>query len=721
MMIRQAAAALLLSSVLWAQSPSQNPPSQPPASQPDVKTPQRTTPPDTKAPAPKPPSAADKVASAAAPQAQKPNRADAYYHFAMAHIYEELVAMYGRPEFAQQAVEEYKLAIQNDPSSDYLNAGLAELYAKTNRIRDAVLEAQSILKRDPNNLEAHQLLGRIYLRSLGDTQAGTHSTEMLRLAITEYEKIIALDPTSVDDHLLLGRLYMLDKAQTKAEAEFKRAMQLQPDSEEAVTNLAYLYNEEGDQARAAQVLNSVPDDARSAKIYSALGYTYEQQHDYKKAIDAYRKATEDDKENLDAVRGLAQNLLNDNQTEAALEQYRNLADADPQDAQSLLRVAEILRRLGRYDEARAELKKAEGSVQDSLEIPYNYALINEAEGKYDEAIKGVQDLLDKTSKADNNYSTADANNRAVFLERLGGIYKEQQKTQLAVDTFRKMLALGGDDNGVRAYQDIIDAYRDAKMWPQATAAAEEAANKFPNDHGLQLVYAGELADTGKADEAVNRAKSLLKGTADDRDVYIGLSQIYTRLKRFTEAEPAIAEAQKLSTKPEDKEYTTFVEASIYEREKKYDKAEQAFRAVLAQDPHNSMALNYLGYMLADRGVRLDESVQMIKHALQLDPQNGAYLDSLGWAYFKQGNYDLAEDNLRRAVSKMGNDATLQQHLGDLYQKTGHLKLAATHWARAIEEWNRSAPADVDQDDFSRTQKKLESARVRLAKEEGGVK
>src|SRR5437762_11176135 len=100
-------------------------------------------------------------------------------------------------------------------------------------------------------------------------------------------------------------------------------------------------------------------------------------------------------------------------------------------------------------------------------------------------------------------------------------------------------------------------------------------------------------------------------------------------------------------------------------------------------------------MLADRGTRLDEALQYIKRALDVDPQNGAYLDSLGWAYYKMGNYDLAEENLRKASEKIGNDATVQDHLGDLFNKTGHIKLAAAHWERALEEWNKSVSAEVD--------------------------
>src|SRR5437899_3900141 len=272
---------------------------------------------------------------------RKTDRAAAYYHYTLAHMYEEQVAVYGRSDLANKAIEEYRLAIDADPTSEYLTAGLAELYAKTGRIRDAVMEAQDILKRDPNNLEAHKLLGRIYLRSLGDIQSGNGSQNVLKLAIEQYEQIIKIEPDSVDDHLLLGRLYKVNNDLQKAESEFKTALKLQPDSEEAVTTLALLYTEEGDSTRAAQVLSAVPDASRSAKLYSVLGYTYEQQKEYKKAIDAYRKAIALDRDNLDAIRGLAENLMNDGQSEAALEQYKVIADANPDDAQTYVRIAEI--------------------------------------------------------------------------------------------------------------------------------------------------------------------------------------------------------------------------------------------------------------------------------------------------------------------------------------------------------------------------------------------
>jgi tetratricopeptide (TPR) repeat protein len=682
------------------------------------------TAPAPKAPASKTPapasSQASKIGSSGASASKVPGKSDraaAYYHYALAHMYEELVAIYGRPEYANKAIDEYRLAIESDPSSEYLNSGLAELYAKTGRIKDAVLEAQDILKRDPNNLEARKLLGRIYLRSLGDLQAGSQSQEILKRAIEQYEAIVRLEPKNVEDHVLLGRLYRLDNQLLKAENEFKTAVQLQPDSEDALTTLAYLYNEEGDSKRAADVLSSLPEKDRSSKLYSALGYTYEQQKDYKKAIQAYQKSVELEHDNLDAIRGLAQNLLNDNQADAALEQYKAIVEADPHDVQSLMRIAEIYRRNGKFEDALAALKKADAEVQDSLDVPYNIAVIYQAQGKYDEAIQVLQGLLQKSEKADGKYTAGEKNNRAIFLERLATIYREAGKTQPAVDTFRRMLALG-EESSSRGYQGIIDTLREAKHWQDATAVAEEAAAKLPKDRAVKILLAGQLADTGQVDQGLNLARGMLKGTPEDREIYTALAQMYSRLRRWPEAEQAINKAEELAAKQEEKDYVTFVRGSIFERQKKYDVAEQMFRKVLASDPNNAGALNYLGYMLADRGTRLEEALKYVKRAIELDPQNGAYLDSLGWTYFKLGNYQAAEEMLRKAVDRIQNDPTVLDHLGDVLQKTDRLKLATAYWERALAEYERSIPSDVEPGEPAKVQKKLESARVKLAKEQG---
>src|ERR1700676_1806228 len=110
----------------------------------------------------------------------------------------------------------------------------------------------------------------------------------------------------------------------------------------------------------------------------------------------------------------------------------------------------------------------------------------------------------------------------------------------------------------------------------------------------------------------------------------------------------------------------FMLGAIFDRQKKYDQAEEQFRQVIQANPRNPTALNYYGYMLADRGIRLDEATDMIKRALAEDPNNAAYQDSLGWAYFKQNKLTEAEEFLRKAAASEGHDPTILSHLGDLY-------------------------------------------------------
>src|SRR5260370_38923500 len=105
------------------------------------------------------------------------------------------------------------------------------------------------------------------------------------------------------------------------------------------------------------------------------------------------------------------------------------------------------------------LKKAETMVPDSMEVPYNVALVYQAQGRSDEAAKILQDLLKKTEKSDNNYSQSDRSNRAVFIERLGRIYRDQSNYSPAGETFRQILTLA-DDSSDSGYQEIIDTYRE---------------------------------------------------------------------------------------------------------------------------------------------------------------------------------------------------------------------------------------------------------------------
>lgn len=643
-------------------------------------------------------------------------RAQSYYHFALGHLYELSAEQYARPDLATQAIEQYKLAITKDPSSVFLQNSIAETYFKLGRIREAIETAQRILRTHPDDLQAHKLLGRVYLRSLGDPNAGQQPGPMLDLAIQEFQKIVQLEPNTVDDHLLLGQLYTLKHDTTNAKAQFEEARHINPGSEDVVLNLARLYSEQGNLPEAIGVLQNVPAEERTPKINLALGAAYDQTKHPKQAILAYQNVLNAQPDNLDAQRGLAEDLLSQNEVDAALNIFEGISTQDPEDVRSFLRVAELERTHGHLNKAQAALQKAKALDPDSVEVHYNEAMIDEAQGHLNQSASLLKQLADTTKHADEKYTTDEKNNRAIFLDRLASVYREQNKTPQAVDVYKEMFWLGGVD-AERGYQGEIDTYRDAKLMPQATVAAEQAVQALPKSVNLQLTLAGQMTDTGKAREGIALAKTQLNGTKQDRVVWLTLAQMYTRLRKWKDASSAIDQAANLGTSKQDMGLIYFLRGALQERQKHIDAAEQQFRQSLSVDPDNALTLNYLGYMLADHNTKLNEALEMVQHAVKLDPENGAYLDSLGWVHFKMGQYAIAEQVLQKAITLIPTDPTVHDHLGEVYATTGHLHEAVAQWESSLQNYAISPAPDAETSDVNKVRKRLDKAKVKLAKED----
>ncbi len=661
------------------------------------------------------------TASSPASTAASPDRAQAYYHLGLASIYEEDASSNGRPEDVTRAIEEYKLALNADPASPRLNNALADLYFHAGRTREAESTVRELLKSAPDDLDAHRLLGRIYLRQLseGENSPSAAASGVLDKAVAEFEKIVALQPKSVEDRMVLGQLYTVKHDSKKAEEEFKTAETIEPESEDVRLNLARLYSESGDVVHEIKALEEVPEASRSVRMEDALGAAYEQLKQYKQAIAAYRRAAAIEPGDLRTMDALAQALLDDNQLDEALKQYNQLAKADPEDAGALVHIGEIQRRQGKYQEALETIRSARKIKPDDLEAGYDEGLLLDVLGRFDEAASVSEKMVELTSHANGAYTAEEKNNRGIFLERLGAVYHEQNRPVEAIAVYQKLVDLGGEE-AVRGYQNQVDIYHDARQFDKSMEVARKAVEANPKNRDLKLTLAGELADQGKMDEGLALVKGLFANNDGDRQIWLTLGQIYVRARRWSDAGDAFDKAEELTSKKEDRAYLLFLRGELEERQKHYGPATSFFRKALKLDPDSAMTLNYLGYMMADRGKRLPEALKMIQKAVALEPMSGAYLDSLGWAYFKMGDYELAEQNLRQAVERDQTDPTVHDHMGEIYAKTGRIRLAAAQWQLSLDEFAKSAPADVDAAELSKVKKKLESARARLAKEGSAI-
>jgi tetratricopeptide (TPR) repeat protein len=652
------------------------------------------------------------TAPQAAPSENNSARADAYYHFTMGHVFEQQYEATSNAEFATKSIEAYKKAYALDPKSQVIGERLAEMYWKAQRIHDAVTEAQEILKRDPDNVQSRRLLGRIYLRSLGDVSAGNAQSETVTKAIEQYREIHRLDPSDAESALWLARLYRLKNEHEQAEQVLRSILKNDPENEPAVEQLTQLLMDEGKSTEAVTLLEGITAHSPSPVLLDLLGDAYTQAHELAKAEAAYRQAVELDPSELSHQRGLGQTLLAEEKYPEALKVYEKLSDLMPDDADVYLRIAQIYRELHQLDKAEQNLVKARQYSPGSLEVMYNEAMLYQAQGRYEDAIRVLSNAVTDI-KGQSPAVPSRRRSLAILYQQLGQLYRDTQNYQAAIYTFEELGHLGEEEDR-RARMMIMDTYRAAKDLPKALQTGKEAQAKYPADPAIRTSHALLLGENGQTDEAVKMLRAQLRGDAGDREAYLNIAQVYERGRRYREAEEAAHAAEVLPGQPRENEMVWFLLGAIYERQKFFDKAEEQFKKVLAVNPKNAPVLNYYGYMLGDLGIRLDEAEALVQQALKEDPFNGAYLDSLGWIYFKENKLGVSESTLRKAVEREKHDATIHSHLGDLYAKTGRGDLAAAEWEKSLVEWRRSLPADLETDKVAELEKKISQSKHRVA-------
>ena len=155
--------------------------------------------------------------------------------------------------------------------------------------------------------------------------------------------------------------------------------------------------------------------------------------------------------------------------------------------------------------------------------------------------------------------------------------------------------------------------------------------------------------------------------------------------------------------------TQFALADLYADAGRDVDAEQTIRQLLQVQPTNAEALNYLGYLLADKGRQLEEAVRLVQRALDADPDNPSYLDSLGWAFYRRGELAQAEKYLVPAADRLPRNSVVQDHLGDVLAGRGR-------WQDAIAAWMRALEGDSNDIDRAGVEKKINDARERVGRE-----
>jgi len=263
-------------------------------------------------------------------QTQPDNKAGAYYNFAMGRLYAGMAGSEGnKTDYIEKAIQHYQEALKLDPSSSIIFEELTDIYIQTNRLREAVTQAEDLLKRDPANLDARRMLGRIYMRMAGDSQSGRVDERYVKSAIEQFQKVTEKAPKDAESLVMLGRLYGFSNNSPEAEKAFNAALEADPANEDAMTQLALLYANLGDSKRAIEKLKAVTEKAPNERALLILADQYKQLRDFKSMAQVLKKAMEMQPDNPRIARELAQALLYSNSSTKRSNYSRNSALRNP--------------------------------------------------------------------------------------------------------------------------------------------------------------------------------------------------------------------------------------------------------------------------------------------------------------------------------------------------------------------------------------------------------
>jgi tetratricopeptide (TPR) repeat protein len=632
------------------------------------------------------------AAAAQTAPASSPNVAEAYAQFLLGHHLEE-------DDDIDGAIAAYKRAMALDPTAADITAQLAGLYLRQNKIQEAMATAEQALKIAPDNSEANRVLGIVHA-ALAEASSGRNAKndENLAKAIQYLERAVEHPQGGIADpnvRATLARAYLNKGVYDKAIPLLSDLVKQEPGWSDGPMLLAEAYAGAGRTKDAIAWL----EDQNDPRLAPALGDFYEREQRWSDAAKAYERALQRSPRNAELKTRYASVLLktgNREDTAKARDVLTEVVAVRP-DVQSLYLLSQAQRRMG---DSRAAEASARRAIAQNSRNPWGYYALAEALEERREYQAVVNELAPMVADL-RSKPTENAFASTLLLPHLGFAYQELGQHDKAIASFEEARKLSPKDPAVSGY--LIEANMAAKKYAAAADLARAAVADNPDDLRLLRLQAQALRHTGKADQSIAVLEDAVKKHADDPIAYVALAQLYSDLDRGPQAVKVLQDAQ--AKFPSDTSIV-FELGAAYDKQKRYADAEAAFKQLIAREPDNSAALNYLGYMLAERGERLDESVNLLQKALQIDPDNGSYLDSLGWAYFKLDKLDLAEDNLRRAADQLKMNSVIQDHHGDVLFKMGRLDEAIAAWTRALNgDGDSVSRGDID--------KKIKTARQKL--------
>ena len=542
----------------------------------------------------------------------------------------------------EKIMERYKLMLSRKPKEGSTFDRVYQFYLEGAGLDAMLSDYLTEAKAKPNDSNFQLILGHIYKRLGKDVEA-----------VTAYQRAVQLAPDNYYPHFALGKMYGVLRQHEEAIQELTQASKL-----------------------SEQVQNVPPEEL--TVIYKALGHAFFRRDRVNEAIQAWKKISELDPDDIFARIELSDLFREQELYGQAIAQHEAIIQLKKNDA---YRVCLSHREIGNIHEVKGDYQDAVKSFDAALALtsPGNWLRkdlqhrvigIFAAESNWEGLIEYYQGKLEVTP------------NEPEILGLLAAAYIENQQLEEGISTYRKGLELAPTDANLRL--NLIASLRNAEKFEDAAAEYEVLSKQDPDDFGLYRELGELYLQLENQDKAKTVYQKMIDRNPKNAGTHLILAEIYAGHEWVDDA--VVQYEKAISLAPNNLDYIEYF-GDFYLRQGNREKALETWNQMVAND--NAIAANYdrLAQLFKAKNFKA-EAIAAIRKAVELMPDEYRYHEALAKHLLENGDYDAALMEYTAAMKLAPNEffaEKMDDKRIELYRRQGTLLDKIEHIETELEK------------------------------------